>query len=225
MTTGKAGGTKYYKAPSKFVRKDHPFGDDARFRRGYPSLRKVLKALDDRAKALVNKLLHLESLRGPEIYRLLRMIGVSSDEPMQWTRPKRRNAAQLARNCKKLANEIEDARTKWPFGAAMIPSDYFEWGELPRVLRSYASAWEKQLSNPIRSARSPRNINIIRLLDYIKDKTGRYHYAKVAALLNAIDAAYGWERREDSLPRWDADNLKEIIESRNRQAKKSLQSS
>jgi len=44
--------------------------------------------------------------------------------------------------------------------------------------------------------------------------TGQYHYRQVAALLNAIDVAYGWELPDDSLPRWHTTNLKSMVESR-----------
>ena len=91
----------------------------------------------------------------------------------------------------------------------MMYSDYAEWKELPRVLRNYANAWEEQLKHPYRSPRTPRNENIVRLLEYVKSKTGRYHYKEIADLLNATDAAYGWECR-DGNDRWSPENLRDI---------------
>ena len=210
-----ASGPPYYKVQSRFVNRNHPFGDDARFRAGLPGLREVLRAAENpEARAAIDKLLHLKSLRGAEIYHLIRRIGASSDEPIEWPKHERRTAEQLARNCKKLADEI--ALAKWPFGAGFIPRDYFEWRELPRLLRSYASAWEKQLSHYYRSARSPRNINIIHLLDFVKDRTGQPHYARVAALLNATDNAYGWETKD--VARWDVRNLREMMKRKKKAA-------
>src|SRR5215469_3297165 len=170
MGKGKGGGTKYYKAPSKFALRNWPFGTNASQRTGLPTLRKVLQAVDNHAKAAVDKFLHLGNLWGPEIYHLIRMVGVSSDEPIEWPRPERRRAKELAGKCTKLADEIEhvDKNKKWPFHAGMIANNNFESRELPRLLRSYATTWEQLLTRKYRSARSPRNINILRLLDYVK---------------------------------------------------------
>jgi hypothetical protein len=91
----------------------------------------------------------------------------------------------------------------------MMPSDFKKWQRLPRVLRSYADAWKKELAHPYRSARSPRNENIVRLLGYVKDKTGKYRYEQVADILNATDEAFEWKSRKQTL-RWSAYNLKQI---------------
>jgi hypothetical protein len=101
----------------------------------------------------------------------------------------------------------------------MMYSDYVEWNELPRVLRSYEEAWKEQLKHPYRLARSPRNENVVRLLTYVETKTGKYHYEYVATLLNATDAAYGWEWN-DGIDHWDAENLKQIIKRKKKQLKK-----
>ena len=207
MATRGAGKTKYYKTQSKFVRRNHPFGDDARFRTGLPTLQDILDALDTRfAKDALDKLVDLRVDR-EEIGNWLRMIGVSSDEPIEWPAKKRLAKGQLADKCRKLAADIE--RAKWPFGTRMMYSDYAEWSELPRVLRSYAKAWKKQLKHPYRSARTPRNVNIIRLLEYVKDKTGQLFYPEVASLLNATDAAYGWKTC-DGVDKWSAGTLGSI---------------
>jgi hypothetical protein len=174
VATRGAGKTKYYKTQSKYVRRSHPFGDDARFRKGLPSLQDILDVLKDRyGENALKKFKRLE-VDHKEIGDLLQMIGVSSDEPIEWPRRKRRVAAQLSDKCRKLAANIE--RAKWPFGTQMMYSDYSEWSELPRVLRSYANAWEELLKHRYRSPRTPRNENVIRLLEYVKDKTRRYHY-------------------------------------------------
>ena len=107
------------------------------------------------------------------------MIGVSSDDPIQWRREKCCEAEQLSRSCIELAAAIELARQKWPFGSRMMYSDYEEWSELPRVLRSYAEAWKKQLKHWYQSARSPRNENIVGFFEYVKSKTGDYLYEEV----------------------------------------------
>ena len=214
-----AGGIGHYKTRSKFVSRSHPFGDDARFRTGLPSLEDVLRFLDERAgKDAFTKLVGL-GVGQDEIGRLLRMIGVSSDDPNQWSRKKRREAEQLSDRCTKLAADIERATHKWPFGTRMMYSDYVEWSELPRILSSYAKAWKKQLKHPYRSARSPRNENIVSLLEYVKSKTGNYHYEDVATLLNATDATYGWEWSDEN-DHWDAENLKQIISREKKQLKK-----
>ncbi len=89
----------------------------------------------------------------------------------------------------------------------MMYSDFEEWTGLPRVLRNYADAWKKELVHPFRSARSPRNENIIRLIRYVEEKTGDCHYKQVADLLNATDAAFGWESSDY---RWSEQNLTSI---------------
>jgi hypothetical protein len=207
VATRGAGKTKYYKNQSRFVRRDHPFGDDARFRTGLPSLQDILDALNDRyGENALKKFKRLE-VDQEEIGNFLQMIGVSSDEPIEWPAKKRLAKRQLARKCRKLANDIESA--KWPFGARMMYSDYAEWSELPRVLRSYANAWEEQLKHHYRSPRTPRNLNVIRLLEYVKSKTRRYHYNEIADLLNATDATYGWEWY-DGNERWSLENPRDI---------------
>jgi hypothetical protein len=209
MATIRAHRTRYYKTESKFVRPGHPFGNDARFRTGLPSLKDILEALNERSgKDAFDELIRLR-VDQEEIGNLLRMIGVSSDEPILWPRRKRRVAKQLSDKCRKLAGNIERATRQWPFGSRMMYSDYFEWSELPRILRSYANAWKKELKHPYRSARTPRNENILRLLEYVKTKTGKNHYEKVAELLNATDAAYGWKSR-DGNDRWSAGSLDSI---------------
>jgi len=209
MATRGAGRAGYYKTQSKFVRHDYPYGDDARFRKGLPSLQDILDVLKERsAKDAFDKLVRLK-VDPEEIGNLLRMIGASSDEPIVWPRGKSRVAEHLSVKCRKLAADIERAIHEWPFGTRMIYSDFIEWSELPRILRSYANAWEKQLKHPYRSVRTPRNENILRLLEYVKSKTGKYHYEEVAELLNATDAAYGWESR-DGNDRWSAVSLKDI---------------
>jgi hypothetical protein len=214
--SGTSGG-RYYKIQSKFVSRDYPFADDARFRTGQrPGLNDILHSLKDLSGTEGVKRFGRLKVDHEEIDILLRTIGSSSDEPIEWPRPERRNAEQLARNCKKLAGEIERATHRWPFGTRMMYSDYMEWMELPRILRSYANAWEEQLRHPYRSARSPRNVNVIRLLKYVKEKTGRYHYPEVADLLNATDAAYGWETW-DGGNRWQVSNLRAMIKSLNKQ--------
>jgi hypothetical protein len=215
MADGSVGRTEpgYYKTQSKFVSRNHPFGDDARFRTELPSLEDVLRVLNERAgKDAFTKLVGL-GVGQDEIGRWLRMIGVSSDEPIEWPRKNRRVAKQLSDKCEKLATGIEEIR--WPFGTMVMYSDYLEWMELPRVLRSYAKAWKEQLKHPYRSAsnrsaRSPRNENIVLLLEYVKSKTGDYHYEDVATLLNATDAAYGWETH-DGEDRWGPENLSSIM--------------
>jgi hypothetical protein len=122
---------------------------------------------------------------------------------------------QLSEKCVKLARDIEHANKHWPFQTRMMYSDFEEWTKLPRVLRSYADKWKEELANPYRAPRSPRNENIVRLLRYVKDKTGSYRYKHVADLLNATDAAYEWTT-SNGYPRWNAENLKSI----NFQAKK-----
>lgn len=209
MATEGAGKTKYYKTQSKFVGRNHPFGDDARFRRGLPTLQDILVTGKDRnAKDAFDKLVHLK-VEPEEIGNWLRMIGVSSDEPIVWPRGKQRVAEQVLKKFRKLAADIERAIHEWPFGTRMMYSDYIELTELPDSLRSYANAWEKRLKQPYRSVRTPRNENIIRLLEYVKSKTGRYHYEEIADLLNATDATYGWEW-DDRNDRWSALNLKDI---------------
>lgn len=209
MATRGAGEAGYYKTQSKFVRRNHPFGDDARFREGLPSLQDILIVLKDRyAKDAFDKLVRLK-VDPEEIGNLLVMIGASSDEPIVWPRRKQRVAEQVLEKFRKLAAGIEGAIHEWPFGTRMMYSDYIELSELPGVLRSYANAWEERLKHPYRSVRTPRNENILRLLEYVKSKTGRYHYEEVAELLNATDAAYGWEPR-DGNDRWSAVNLKDI---------------
>ena len=215
----KSAGRIGYKTQSKFVTRAHPFGDDARFRKGLPTLEDVLRVLKERAgENAFTKLVGL-GVNQEEIGSLLRMIGVSSDDPIQWPRKKRREAEQLSRKCAELATDMELASQKWPFGSRMMYSDYMEWSELPRVLRSYAEAWEKQRKHWYRSARSPRNENIVRLLEYVKSKTEDYHYEDVATLLNATDAAYGWEW-SDGIDHWDAKNLKQIISREKKKLKK-----
>jgi hypothetical protein len=82
MATRGAGRAGYYKTQPKFVRHDYPFGDDTRFRKGLPSLKDILVALKDRyAKDAFDKLVRLK-VDPEEIGNLLRMIGVSSDEPI-----------------------------------------------------------------------------------------------------------------------------------------------
>ena len=204
--TGRAG---YYKTQSKFVRHDYPFGDDARFRKGLPSLQDILDALQERcSKDAFDKLVD-RKIDQEEIGNLLRMIGISSDEPIEWPAKQRRAKGEFARKCRKLAADIERATQEFPFGASFIYSDCIEWLELPRILRSYANAWEKQLKHPYRSARTPRNENILRLLEYVKSKTGKYYYEEVTELLNATDAVYGWESLDEN-PRWSAQNLRDI---------------
>ncbi len=203
----------HYKTQSKFVGRNHPFGDDARFRAGLPSLQDILDLLKRRYGK--DKLKKFEGLKldPEEIGNWLRRIGASSDKPIEWPRNERRDANQLADKSRKLAADIESGNKKWPFWSRAIPADFMEWSELPRVLRSYADAWKKELTRPYRSARSPRNKNIIRLLGYIKDKTGRLHYEEVADLLNATDVVYGWEwcdRNGDSVDRWSAGSLAAI---------------
>jgi hypothetical protein len=219
LLDSKSAGRIGYKTQSKFVRRNHPSGDDARFRKGLPTLEDILRVLKERAgENTFTKLVGLGVIR-EEIGSLLQMIGVSSDDPIQWPREKRREAEQLSRNCIELAATIELARQKWPFGSRMMYSDYEEWNELPRVLRSYAQAWKKQLKYWYRSARSPRNENIVGLLEYVKSKTGDYHYEDVATLLNATDATYGWEW-SDGIDHWDAKNLKQIISRKKKKLKK-----
>jgi hypothetical protein len=111
-----------------------------------------------------------------------------------------------------MTHEIECANAQWPpFGPWIKPSDFFgKWLELPRTLRGYANAWKKQFKHSYRAARSPRNENIIRLLRYVKKQTRRYHYEEVADLLNATDAAYGWETLS-GYSRWTATNLSSVI--------------
>jgi hypothetical protein len=209
MATRGAGRAGYYKTQSKFVRRNHPFGDDARFRNGLPSLEDILVALKDPyAKDAFDKLVRLK-VDPEEIGDLLRMIGVSSDELIVWPRGKQRAAEQVLAKFRTLATDIERAIHEWPFGTRMMYSDYIELSELPGILRSRANAWEKRLEHPYRSVRTPRNENILRLLEYVKSKTGEYHYPKVAELLNATDAAYGWECRDENL-RWSAKNLRGI---------------
>ena len=90
MATRGAGEAGYYETQSKFVRHDHPFGDDARFRKGLPSLEDILVALGDPyAKDAFDKLVRLK-IDQEEIGYLLRMIGASSDEPIARPRRKRR---------------------------------------------------------------------------------------------------------------------------------------
>ncbi len=207
MATWGAGKTKYYKTQSKFVLRDHPFGDHAQLRGGLPTLKDILDALNARhTKGAFDKLVD-RKVDQEEIGNFLQMIGVSSDEPIEWPAKKRRAKGELARKCRKLASDIE--RAKWPFGTRMMYADYIEWSELPRILRSYASAWEGQLKRPFRSARTPRNVNIIRLLEYVKNKTGQLFYPEVASLLNATDAVYGWETR-DGEERWSEGTLSSI---------------
>jgi hypothetical protein len=204
MATRGAGEAGYYKTQSKFVSRNHPFGDDARFRKELPTLQDILDALKERcAEDAFDKLVD-QKVDREEIGNSLQMIGVSSNEPIEWPAKKRRIKVGLAGKCRKLAADIE--RAKWPFGTRMMYSDYAEWSELPRVLRSYANAWKKQLKHQYRSARTPRNVNIIRLLDYVKDKTGQLFYPEVASLLNATDAVYGWKTR-DGEDRWSANSL------------------
>jgi hypothetical protein len=143
LLDSKSAGRIGYKTQSKFVRCNHPFGDDARFRKGPPTLEDILRVLKERAgENTFTKLVGLGVIR-EEIGSLLQMIGVSSDDTIQWPREKRREAEQLSRSCLELAATIELARQKWPFGSRMMYSDYEEWNELPRVLRSYAEAWKK----------------------------------------------------------------------------------
>jgi hypothetical protein len=213
----------HYKTQSKFVGRNHPFGDDARFRAGLPSLQDILDLLKRRYGK--DKLKKFEELKldPEEIGNWLRRIGASSDKPIEWPRNERRDANQLANRCRKLAADIERGNKKWPFWSRSIPADFIEWSEQPRVLRSYADAWKKDLKHPYRSARSPRNKNIIRLLAYVTDKTGRFHYEEVADLLNATDAVYGWEwcdRNGNCTDRWSAENLKLIIGRHKKQVKK-----
>jgi hypothetical protein len=207
VATRGAGEAGYYKTQSKFVRRDHPFGDDARFRNGLPSLQDILVALQGRyGENALKKFKRLE-VDQKEVGHLLQMIGVSSDEPIEWPAKKRRVKAELAGKCRKLAADIE--RAKWPFGTQMMYSDYSEWSELPCVLRSYANAWEEQFKHHYRSPRTPRNLNVIRLLEYVKSKTRRYHYNEIADLLNATDATYGWEWYNGN-ERWSLENLRDI---------------
>lgn len=209
MATGGAGKTKYYKNQSRFVRRNHPFGDDARFRTGLPTLQDILDVRTDRsAKDALDKLVGLK-IDQNEIGNFLQMIGTSSDEPIVWPRGKQRVAEQVLEKFRKLAAGIERAIHDWPFGTRMMYSDYIELSELPGSLRSYANAWEKRLKHPYRSVRTPRNENIITLLEYVKSKTGRYHYEEIADLLNATDATYGWEWY-DGNDRWSGLNLKDI---------------
>jgi hypothetical protein len=199
---------RYYETQGKFVERNYPYGDQARFRVALPSLEDIFRAGGEDTTNSFNELVRLKA-NPDELYDLLRAIGVSSDEPIQWTRTERRTAGQLSNKCEKLAVEIEHAREKWPFGASMVYSDFMKWEELPELLRSYAKAWKKELAHPFRSARSPRNENIVRLVRYVKDKTGDYRYQQVADLLNATDGAYGWKTRDENL-RWNADNLRWI---------------
>jgi len=209
MATIRAHRTRYYKTESKFVRPGHPFGGDVRFRAGLPTLKDILNVLNKRyRKDAFDELIRLK-VDQEEIGNLLQMIGVSSDEPIQWPAKKRRVKAQLAAKCRKLAGNIERAARDWPLGSRMMYSDYVEWSELPRILRGYANAWKKELKHPYRSARTPRNENILRLLEYVESKTGKNHYEKVAEILNATDAAYGWESR-DGNDRWSAGSLDSI---------------
>jgi hypothetical protein len=209
MPTRGAGRAEYYKTQSKFVRHDHLFGDDARFREGLPSLQDILIALKNRhAKDAFDKLVRLK-VDPEEIGNLLVMIGASSDEPIVWPREKQRVAEQVLKTFRKLAAGIERAIHEWPFGTRMMYSDYIELNELPGILRSHANAWETRLKHPYRSVRTPRNENILRLIEYVKSKTGKHHYEEVTELLNATDAAYGWESRDEN-PRWSAQNLRDI---------------
>ncbi len=93
MATRGAGRAGYYKTQSKFVRRNQPFGDDARFRTtGAPSLQDILLALKDRcAKDAFDQLVRLK-VDPEEIGNLLVMIGASSDEPIARPRRKRREA-------------------------------------------------------------------------------------------------------------------------------------
>jgi hypothetical protein len=101
-----------YKTQSKFVTRGHPFGNDARFRKGLPTLEDVLRVLKERAgESDFTKLIGL-GVNQEEIGSLLRMIGVSSDHPIQWPREKRREAERLSRQCIELAADIELARQK-----------------------------------------------------------------------------------------------------------------
>lgn len=209
MASRGAGRAGHYKTQSKFVRHDHPFGDDARFRKGLPSLQDILIVLKDRhAKDAFNKLVRLK-VDPEEIGNLLVMIGASSDEPTVWPRGKQRVAERVLEKFRKLAAGIERAIHEWPFGTRMMYSDYVELSELPRILRDHANAWEKRLEHPYRPVRAPRNENILQLLEYVKSKTEKHHYEEAAELLNATDAAYGWESR-DGNPRWSAQNLRDI---------------
>jgi hypothetical protein len=209
MATRGTGRGGYYKTQSKFVRHDHPFGNDARFRKGLPSLQDILDAPEDRCANNAFKKLARLKVDPEEIGNLLVMIGASSDELIVWPRGKQRNAEQVLEKFRKLAAGVERAIHEWPFGTRMMYSDYIGLTELPGILRSHANAWEKQLEHPYRSVRTARNENILRLLEYVKSKTGKHHYEEVAELLNATDAAYGWESR-DGNPRWSAQNLRDI---------------
>ena len=132
----------HYKAQSKFVGPNHPFGDDAQFRAGLPSLQDVIDAMKRRYG--IDKLKKFEELKldPEEIGNWLRRIGASSDEPIEWPRNERRVATHLADKSRKLAADIERGNKKWPFWSRAIPDDAMEWYELPRVLRSYADGLE-----------------------------------------------------------------------------------
>ena len=68
-------GIVYYKAQSKFVNRNHPFGDDAQFLTGLPSLEDILHANDGFAEGAFDELVR-HGVDRQEIYHFLRMIGV-----------------------------------------------------------------------------------------------------------------------------------------------------
>ena len=93
MATWGAGRAGYYKTRSKFVRHDYPFGDEARFRKGLPSLKDILVALRDRcAKDAFDRLVRLK-VDPEEIGNLLVMTGAPSDEPIERPTRTRREAS------------------------------------------------------------------------------------------------------------------------------------
>jgi hypothetical protein len=111
----------------------------------------------------------------------------------------KRRAAQLVRQARNLADQIECASKSSPIP---IMGNYFEiqalptlQHQLPGMLRAYASCWDHIHGWRVRISRgtgpeSPRTDKIWALLDIVKQRTGRYHYQEIADLINAFDRAH-----------------------------------
>jgi hypothetical protein len=110
----------------------------------------------------------------------------------------RRRAAQLVRDARNLADQIECASKSPPIPLMGSPFEIQALlaiqHQLPGMLRAYASNWDHILGfrrvSRSTGPTSPRTDKIWALLDIVKQRTGRYHYQEIADLINAFDLAH-----------------------------------
>jgi hypothetical protein len=114
----------------------------------------------------------------------------------------RQKAAKLASKARALASEV--GRLPIPFDAPSGP-DLWVAPQLAYALLTYAHALDESISLFPRHTTSPRTDNITALLTIVKEATGRYHFAEIADLLNAVEFAFGRN------PGWDVSGLRQLM--------------